>query len=151
MGPEGEARGHGSCFYAPTATADGGEERVWYYRQPLAPSDGLNLRNSRLGRASRAVLIGEHMRQFKTYAVLVAMFAFVATAGGVMAGCGGGGQGFRADAGAALVITSTSLPTTLSGEAVDFPVELAGGCGGPYVIKVIEGHLRNILRHIFKV
>jgi hypothetical protein len=76
------------------------------------------------------------MRQCKTSVVLLAMFAIVA-----MAGCGGGGNGFGAAAVPPLTITTTSLPSTLSGERVDFPVELGGGCGGPYVISVIGGAL----------
>ena len=76
------------------------------------------------------------MRHIKTCVALLAMFAFVA-----MVGCGGGGQGFRANAVPPLTIMSTSLPSTLSGEAVDFPIELDGGCKGPYVISVIAGAL----------
>ncbi len=58
----------------------------------------------------------------------------------VLPACGGGGQGLRVDT-APLLVTSTSIPPKLSGESVNHVIPIAGGCGGPYVLKVISGKL----------
>ncbi len=54
--------------------------------------------------------------------------------------CGGGGQGLRTPSNPVLV-DSTSLPPAVSGQVVNYLVELSGGCGGPYVMKLIQGEL----------
>ena len=51
---------------------------------------------------------------------------------------GGGGQGLRVGDNPILV-TSTTIPPVLSGESVNHVIPIAGGCGGPYDIKVIKG------------
>ncbi len=56
------------------------------------------------------------------------------------AGCGGSGQGFRVP-NDPLLITSSTLPTMVSGEYVDYDIPVTGGCGGPYVVEVIAGTL----------
>jgi hypothetical protein len=62
-----------------------------------------------------------------------------------LAACGGGGHGFQV-ASDPLVITSTQLPNLSSGQPVDFEIPLSGGCGGPYVMAVIQGALPNGLQ-----
>src|SRR5262245_9392472 len=60
-------------------------------------------------------------------------------AGGVV-GCGGSGHGFRTSANP-VVITSTALPATLSGQLVNYPIEFSGGAGGPYILDKIDGNM----------
>jgi len=69
------------------------------------------------------------------------IFLFVALSTVALAtGCVGGGGGFQlADQFDPLVITSSSLPASQSGEAIDIEIELGGGNGGPYVVSVIDG------------
>ena len=55
-------------------------------------------------------------------------------------GCGGHGRGFRV-ASDPITITSNALPTTLSGEVVNFCLPFTGGSGGPYLLEVIDGSL----------
>ena len=69
---------------------------------------------------------------------IIAMLAVIGLA--FFAGCGGGGQGLRLPSNP-LVISSSSLPTTLSGEYVDFDIPLGGGCDGTYVVEIIAGQL----------
>ena len=54
--------------------------------------------------------------------------------------CGGGGQGLRVTSDPVKVM-STSLPAKLSGETMNHVIPLDGGCGGPYVLKVISGRM----------
>ncbi|MCC7138576.1 MAG: hypothetical protein IT460_09150 [Planctomycetes bacterium] len=64
----------------------------------------------------------------------------VAAASLVAVGCGGHGRGFRV-ASDPITITSNALPTTLSGEVVNFCLPFSGGSGGPYLLEVIDGSL----------
>ena len=41
----------------------------------------------------------------------------------------------------AVVITSNALPTTVSGQVVNFCLPFTGGSGGPYLLEVIDGAL----------
>lgn len=75
------------------------------------------------------------MRKFSVVTLGLALVAFA-----VLPACGGSGQGYRVSSDP-LVITSTSLPASLSGQFIDFEVPLTGGCGGPYVMAVIQGTL----------
>ncbi len=70
---------------------------------------------------------------------LVCSIAFVAMAGS-LAGCGGHGHGFRTPANP-VVITSSALPTTVSGQVVNHCLPFTGGSGGPYLLEVIDGAL----------
>lgn len=63
-----------------------------------------------------------------------------AAAAGSLAGCGGHGHGFRTPANP-VVITSNALPTTVSGQVVNFCLPFTGGSGGPYLLEVIDGAL----------
>ena len=63
-----------------------------------------------------------------------------AAAVGSLAGCGGHGHGFRTPANP-VVITSNALPTTVSGQVVNFCLPFTGGSGGPYLLEVIDGAL----------
>ena len=59
----------------------------------------------------------------------------------VIPACGGGSaQGLRVESNPVLV-TSTSIPPMLSGETVNHVIPIEGGCGGPYVMKVIQGSM----------
>lgn len=72
----------------------------------------------------------------------IAIFAILSIA--LTAGCGGGSNAGPRIPDNPLVITSSSLPTTLSGEPVDFSFPLAGGCdtnNPEYVVEVIDGTL----------
>ncbi len=72
-----------------------------------------------------------------------ARFPFYVLVGALLAAlpaCGGSGQGLRSPDNPVRVM-STSIPPALSGQKVDFPIDLNGGCGGPYVIKLIQGKL----------
>jgi hypothetical protein len=73
----------------------------------------------------------------KTRAFLVLV---TVTAVAMSAACGGGGHGFAAPADP-LVISGASLPATQSGQTVDWMIPVSGGCGGPYVVSVIDGAL----------
>ena len=74
------------------------------------------------------------MSQFRTIAVLAVSLAIL-----TLPACGGGGgQGLRVEDNPILV-TSTSIPPMLSGESMNHIIPIEGGCGGPYVMKVIEG------------
>ena len=76
------------------------------------------------------------MRSSKFFIACFAVLALV-----LAAGCGGSGQGLRLPDNP-LVITSSTLPPTLSGELVDFEIPLSGGCEPKdYVVEVIDGHL----------
>ena len=55
--------------------------------------------------------------------------------------CGGGSDGGFAGANNPLRVTSSSIPPSMSGEAFSYVIDLAGGCGGPYVMRVIDGRL----------
>ncbi len=66
--------------------------------------------------------------------IFVALLAFA-----IAPSCGSG-QGYRVPIDP-LVIMSTTFPQTLSGEAVDFAIELEGGCGGQYIVEIIDGRL----------
>ena len=71
---------------------------------------------------------------------LLAFLVVGMTALGLSACGGGGGQGLRVPDNP-LLVASTSVPPMLSGESVDFIIPLEGGCGGPYVMKVIAGRM----------
>jgi len=58
----------------------------------------------------------------------------------VLPSCGGGGQGLRV-ATDPIRVESASLPDVMSGEYMNQQIPLAGGCGGPYVAKVIAGKM----------
>jgi|GEM_PF-2722950 len=70
---------------------------------------------------------------------LLCSIAFVAVAGS-LSGCGGHGRGFRTAANP-VVITSNALPTTVSGQVVNYCLPFTGGSGGPYLLEVIDGAL----------
>ncbi len=59
----------------------------------------------------------------------------------VLVSCGGGGNGMPVVPGASMSIVDTTLPTALSGDTVDYELPLDGGCGGPYVLALIDGEL----------
>jgi hypothetical protein len=70
---------------------------------------------------------------------------------GLLAGCGGGGGGGFDVSSNALSVTSTAITEASSpgdtdsqfesADPVDWVIPLTGGCGGPYVIKVVNGSL----------
>jgi hypothetical protein len=63
----------------------------------------------------------------------------------VLPSCGGGGgQGLRV-ANDPILVTSTSIPLCESGECVNHVIPIEGGCGGPYVLKVIDGAMPEAL------
>lgn len=76
------------------------------------------------------------MRHSKYIVIIFALVAFA-----VAPSCGHG-EGYRVPIDP-LVIMSTAFPQTLSGERVDFEIQLDGGCGGPYIVEVIDGTLPN--------
>jgi hypothetical protein len=55
-------------------------------------------------------------------------------------GCGSGGSGGGA-VGDPIVITSTALPPTLSGQVVNHQIPFSGGSGGPYILELLSGQL----------
>jgi hypothetical protein len=81
------------------------------------------------------------------HGVALLLGAFCATA---LAGCGGGGTGF-AVTNQSLVILTTQIAeppqgldsdsTFESTDAVDWEIPLDGGCGGPYLVRVLSGTL----------
>ncbi len=70
---------------------------------------------------------------------LLSSIAFVAVAAS-LSGCGGHGRGFRTAANP-VVITSSALPTTVSGQVVNHCLPFTGGSGGPYLLELIDGSL----------
>ncbi len=55
--------------------------------------------------------------------------------------CGGGGGGGYRNAANPVLVTSTSMPSAHSGVVIDYPIQVEGGCGGPYDIQLISGAL----------
>ncbi len=68
------------------------------------------------------------------------LLALTACGGG--SGGGGGGGGAPND----LVVRSTALTPMLSGQAFDHPIEVSGGCKGPYRLDLLSGDLPPGLR-----
>jgi len=78
-----------------------------------------------------------HTRLLAVFAVSLAILALPA--------CGsGGGEGLRV-ADDPVLVTSTSIPPMLSGESMNHVIPIEGGCGGPYVMKVIDGAMPDAL------
>ena len=69
-------------------------------------------------------------------AVLAALLVAPACGGG---SGGGGGVPFTAQSN--LEVMDFTLPPLVSGDPVDHAIPLTGGCGGPYVMKLLEGVL----------
>ena len=77
------------------------------------------------------------MRHLKTLAAVFTAATLVATGG-----CGGSSHGFAVTTNP-IVITSTAMPPTLSGQVVNIPLAFSGGYGGPYLITVLSGAWRD--------
>ncbi len=58
-----------------------------------------------------------------------------------LAGCGGGGGDKYGVASNPIVIQNANLPTTQSGELVNYLIPFSGGGGGPYLLELIDGVL----------
>ena len=58
-----------------------------------------------------------------------------------LAGCGGGGGDKYGVASNPIVIQNANLPTTLSGQLVNYLIPFTGGGGGPYLLELIDGTL----------
>ena len=56
----------------------------------------------------------------------------------VLPACGGGGNGFGGPQ-ADLAVTNAVLPQFLSGNFVDYEIPIDGGCGGEYVVQIVDG------------
>ena len=70
----------------------------------------------------------------------IAVFLVSITALAIAPACGGGGRGFRVPSNP-LTLDSTVLPTLLSGQNVEYALPIGGGCGGPYILNLIDGEL----------
>ncbi len=86
--------------------------------------------------ASRPHVVGEAMSKHQRWILtLIAALALSLPA------CGGGsGGGFR-NAANPVLVTSTAIPSSQSGVEIDYPIQIEGGCGGPYDIQLVSGTL----------
>ncbi len=73
--------------------------------------------------------------QIISLAIVSALMLLLPACGssGDSGGIGGGSDPLR--------VTSSSIPPAMSGEPFNYVIDLAGGCNGPYVMRVIDGRM----------